>query len=55
MKFILWGTLGALLAFTAYSEGTPEAQQVVDNVDDEITDDVVIDTPEAGAENPNEA
>ena len=27
MRFILWGTLAALLAFNVYSEGTPEDTQ----------------------------
>ena len=31
MKFILWGTLAALLAFNVYSEGTPEEPQAIDD------------------------
>lgn len=39
MKFILWGTLGALLAFTVYSEGTPEDPQPIDDEEDDIIPD----------------
>ena len=42
MKFILWGTIGALLALTVYSEGTPEDPQP----DEE---DVAVDTPAPAA------
>ena len=34
MRFILWGTLAALLAFNVYSEGTPEDTQ--DNEQDQV-------------------
>ena len=45
MKFVLWGTLGALLAFTVYSEGTPEDPQPVDDEEG----DVMVDVPAPSA------
>lgn len=48
MKFILWGTLAALLAFNVYSEGTPEEPQAVD-------DEEQVETADAPAEIPTDA